>query len=108
MAMRVGLTRGSLRREGTWGLAMSGQLGEGALTSDAMADAMKLCVGCKACKRECPTGVDMARMKIEVAAQRVAKAGLTLRDRLVAHLPRYAPWAAKLPSARLGTGPAER
>ncbi len=67
------LTRG---RANSLRLAMSGQLGEGALTSDAMADAMKLCVGCKACKRECPTGVDMARMKIEVAAQRVAKAGL--------------------------------
>jgi ferredoxin len=57
-----------------------------------MAETMKLCVGCKACKRECPTGVDMARMKIEVAAQRVASTGLSLRDRLVAHLPRYAPW----------------
>jgi Fe-S oxidoreductase len=63
------LTRG---RANSLRLAISGQLGEGALTSDAMADAMKLCVGCKACKRECPTGVDMARMKIEVAAQRVA------------------------------------
>jgi FAD/FMN-containing dehydrogenase/Fe-S oxidoreductase len=88
------LTRG---RANSLRLAISGQLGEGALTSDAMADAMKLCVGCKACKRECPTGVDMARMKIEVAAQRVATAGLSLRDRLVAHLPRYAPLAARVP-----------
>ncbi|MEE4239733.1 MAG: FAD-linked oxidase C-terminal domain-containing protein [Anderseniella sp.] len=88
------LTRG---RANSLRLAISGQLGEGAVTSDAMSEAMKLCVGCKACKRECPTGVDMARMKIEVAAQRAATAGLTLRDRLVAHLPRYAPWAAKLP-----------
>jgi FAD/FMN-containing dehydrogenase/Fe-S oxidoreductase len=88
------LTRG---RANSLRLAISGQLGEGALTSDAMADAMKLCVGCKACKRECPTGVDMARIKIEVAAQRVATAGLSLRDRLVAHLPRYAPLAARVP-----------
>jgi FAD/FMN-containing dehydrogenase/Fe-S oxidoreductase len=88
------LTRG---RANSLRLAISGQLGPGALTSDAMAEAMKLCVGCKACKRECPTGVDMARMKIEVAAQRVGKAGLSLRDKLVAHLPRYAPLAAKLP-----------
>ena len=88
------LTRG---RANSLRLAISGQLGEGALASDAMAEAMKLCVGCKACKRECPTGVDMARMKIEVAAQRVGKAGLSLRDRLVAHLPRYAPFAARMP-----------
>ena len=52
---------------------------------------MKLCVSCKGCRRECPTGVDMARMKIEVQAARAAKHGLSLRDRLVGWLPRYAP-----------------
>jgi Fe-S oxidoreductase len=57
---------------------------------------MKLCVSCKACKRECPTGVDMARMKIEVQAARARVHGFSLRDRLVGNLPRYAPWAATL------------
>ncbi len=57
---------------------------------------MKLCVSCKGCRRECPTGVDMARMKIEVQAARMAKHGLSLHDRLVGYLPRYAPYAAKL------------
>ncbi|WP_299649499.1 FAD-binding and (Fe-S)-binding domain-containing protein [uncultured Tateyamaria sp.] len=88
------LTRG---RANTLRLAISGQLGPDALTSDQMADTMKLCVSCKGCKRECPTGVDMARMKIEVQAARIAKNGLSLHDRLVAYLPRYARWAARVP-----------
>jgi len=77
-------------------LAISGQLGPDALTSDEMLETMKLCVSCKGCRRECPTGVDMARMKIEVLAAAVARRGLSLRDRLVAYLPRYAPYAARL------------
>ena len=87
------VTRG---RANTLRLAITGQLGADALTSDEMAETLKLCVSCKACRRECPTGVDMARMKIEVQAARAAKLGLTLRDRLVGWLPRYAPYAAKL------------
>lgn len=86
------VTRG---RANTLRLAISGQLGPDALTSDAMADTMKLCVSCKACRHECPTGVDMAKMKIEVLSARVAKHGLTLRDRLVGYLPRYAALAAR-------------
>ena len=87
------LTRG---RANTLRLALSGQLGPDALTSDAVKNAMDLCVSCKGCKRECPTGVDMARMKVEFQAHYKAKHGLTLRDRLIAYLPRYAPWGARL------------
>src|SRR5499427_5993447 len=87
------VTRG---RANTLRLAVTGQLGPGALTSNEMAETLKLCVSCKACRRECPTGVDMARMKIEVQAARAAKLGLSLHDRLVAYLPRYAPAAATL------------
>ena len=86
------LTRG---RANTLRLALSGQLGADALASDAVAAALDLCVGCKGCKRDCPTGVDMARMKIEFLHHYKRKRGLTLADRLVAHLPRYAPWAAR-------------
>src|SRR5215472_12481085 len=57
------VTRG---RANTLRLAITGQLGADALISDEMAETLKLCVSCKACRRECPTGVDMARMKIEV------------------------------------------
>ncbi|MBR0826213.1 FAD-binding protein [Bradyrhizobium manausense] len=86
------VTRG---RANTLRLAISGQLGPDALTSDEMMETLKLCVSCKACRHECPTGVDMAKMKIEVLAARVASNGLTLRDRLVGYLPRYAGLAAR-------------
>jgi Fe-S oxidoreductase len=78
-------------------LAITGQLGPDAVTSDDMAQTLKLCVSCKACRRECPTGVDMARMKIEVLAARARKYGLGLHARLVGWLPRYAPYAARMP-----------
>ncbi|RMD61259.1 MAG: FAD-binding oxidoreductase, partial [Alphaproteobacteria bacterium] len=83
-------------RANTLRLAISGQLGADAMISDAMAETMALCVSCKGCRRECPTGVDMAKMKIEVLAARVRHRGITLRDRLVAYLPRYAPYARAL------------
>ena len=88
------VTRG---RANTLRLAITGQLGPDALASDEMAETLKYCVSCKACRRECPTGVDMARMKIEVQAARLRKQGLSLHDRLVGYLPRYAPWAARFP-----------
>ena len=87
------VTRG---RANTLRLALTGQLGPDALTSDAMAETMALCVGCKGCRRECPTGVDMARMKVEYLHQRAKRHGVPLRDRLVAWLPRYAPAASRL------------
>jgi Fe-S oxidoreductase len=75
------VTRG---RANTLRLALSGQLGPDALTSDEMRETLKLCVSCKGCRRE-------------VLAARAASLGLSLRDRLVAYLPRYAPVAARVP-----------
>src|SRR5216684_1086952 len=86
------LTRG---RANTLRLALSGQLGPDALTSEAMRETMALCISCKGCKRECPTGVDMARMKIEFLYHYKKKHGLTRRDRIVAYLPRYAATASR-------------
>ena len=93
------LTRG---RANTFRLALSGQLGTDA---DAMMkDALDLCVSCKGCKRECPTGVDMARMKIEFLAHYRKSHSLTLRERAVAFLPHYARLAAAVaPLSNLGT-----
>jgi FAD/FMN-containing dehydrogenase/Fe-S oxidoreductase len=77
-------------------LALSGQLGPDALVSEGMKETMELCVGCKACRRECPTGVDMARMKTEFLYQWHARHGISARTRLTAYLPRYAATASRL------------
>src|SRR5215472_9620751 len=87
------LTRG---RANTLRLGLSGQLGPEALVSEEMRETMGLCISCKGCKRECPTGVDMARMKIEFLHHYRKHHGLTPRDRLIAYLPRYAPQAAQI------------
>jgi Fe-S oxidoreductase len=87
------VTRG---RANTLRLALSGQLGADALTSEGVRETLSLCVSCKACRRECPTGVDVARMKIEVQAARAGKYGFSMRDRIVAHLPDYAAFGAAL------------
>src|SRR5690606_19818458 len=81
------LTRG---RANTLRMALSGKLGEDALTGDLVKEAMDLCVGCKGCKRDCPTGVDMAKMKYEVQAHRAKRYGVSLKDKLIAYVPAYA------------------
>jgi FAD/FMN-containing dehydrogenase/Fe-S oxidoreductase len=89
------LTRG---RANTLRLALSGQLpgSKEAWASEAVYQALELCVSCKGCKRECPTGVDMAKMKVEFLHHYRQRHPMTIRDRLVAYLPRYAPWASRL------------
>ncbi|MDH3228273.1 MAG: FAD-binding protein [Alphaproteobacteria bacterium] len=89
----IHVTRG---RANALRLAITGQLGPDALTAPEMKAAMELCIACKGCKRECPTGVDMARMKYEFLQHWRKKNRLSLRDRLIAYMPRYAPWAARL------------
>jgi FAD/FMN-containing dehydrogenase/Fe-S oxidoreductase len=87
------LTRG---RANTLRLALSGQLGPDALVAPGMRATMDLCISCKGCRRECPTGVDMARMKIEFLHHWHRRHGLSLRERLFAYLPRYAPAAVRI------------
>ena len=96
------VTRG---RANSLRLVLTGQLPADALTSRELYETMDLCVGCKACKRECPTGVDVYRMKIEFLSAYRERRGLGLRDRIIAFLPRYAPWAARFaPLANAATG----
>ena len=91
------LTRG---RANTLRLALSGQLdglkGEDAMSSEPVKQAMDLCVSCKGCKRDCPTGVDMAKLKVEFLQHYKARHGHTLKDKLVGQLPDYARHAAKI------------
>lgn len=87
------LTRG---RANTLRLAVSGQLDEAGLASPDVKAALDLCVSCKGCKRDCPTGIDMARFKIEARHAWAQRHGLSLRDRLIAFMPRYAPVASRL------------
>jgi FAD/FMN-containing dehydrogenase/Fe-S oxidoreductase len=87
------LTRG---RANTLRLALSGQLGTEGLASPEVKETLDLCVSCKGCKRDCPTGVDMAKMKIEARAAWVKRHGTTLREKLIAYMPRYAGVASRV------------
>jgi Fe-S oxidoreductase len=89
----IHLTRG---RANTLRLALSGQLGAD-FASEPVREALDLCVSCKGCRRDCPTGVDMAKMKIEFQYHWQRAHGLSLKERAIAFLPRWAPWAARLP-----------
>jgi FAD/FMN-containing dehydrogenase/Fe-S oxidoreductase len=92
----VHLTRG---RANSLRLALSGKI-----PMEKAKDTLDLCVSCKGCKRECPTGVDMARMKIEFLAHYRRSHAPSARERLIAWLPRYARAASRSPRlANLGT-----
>ncbi|MEJ2124286.1 MAG: FAD-binding and (Fe-S)-binding domain-containing protein, partial [Alphaproteobacteria bacterium] len=81
-------------RANTLRLALAGDLGEGALTSKAMADTMKTCVGCKSCATECTNGVDIPAAKRAINEMRVREYGLDALSkfqRSVAFFPQIAP-----------------
>jgi FAD/FMN-containing dehydrogenase/Fe-S oxidoreductase len=88
----IHVTRG---RANTLRLALSGAFGDDP-AHPAVREALELCVSCKGCRRECPTGVDMARMKIEFQYQWQRRHGVAFADRLVATLPRWAPYASRV------------
>jgi len=65
---------------------ISGRLPLQSLTSPDMHRVFDLCLGCKGCKRECPSSVDVAKMKIEFLAHYNSSHGITLRDRLFGYI----------------------
>jgi FAD/FMN-containing dehydrogenase/Fe-S oxidoreductase len=91
---------------------MSGVLPAEALTGSRLYGVMDLCISCKACKAECPSGVDMARLKLEFLARYHESHGVPLRSRLFAYagaLNRLGGgWRAPLARALLGSGVARR
>jgi FAD/FMN-containing dehydrogenase/Fe-S oxidoreductase len=62
-----------------------------------LAEVMDLCLACKACKTECPTGVDMAKIKYELLARRNLRDGVPRSDRFIASAPRWAALGSRFP-----------
>ncbi|GAA0232248.1 FAD-binding and (Fe-S)-binding domain-containing protein [Haladaptatus pallidirubidus] len=92
--------------------AISGEIPTEELYSDKFQEeVLDLCLGCKGCARDCPTGVDLAKLKAEVKHASHRKRGASIRDRFFAEAERasalgsaLAPisnWATKLPGAGL-------
>ncbi len=82
-------------RANTLRLALSNQLPEGSFASKEMYETMELCVSCKACQRECPMSVDMAKMKSEFLSHYYKKFSMRIKDRIISDMPRLI-WLLKI------------
>ena len=89
--------------------ALAGEIPGFGPTDPSLLEAMDLCVGCKGCLKECPTSVDVARMKAETLSAWHAEHGITLRERILGRWPewaRRAAWAPSLANGLLALPPA--
>ena len=82
-------------RANTLRLALSNQLPEGSFASKEMFETMELCVSCKACQRECPMSVDMAKMKSEFLSHYYIKFSMSIKDKIISDMPKLI-WLLKI------------
>ncbi|NCV23681.1 MAG: FAD-binding oxidoreductase [Proteobacteria bacterium] len=82
-------------RANTLRLALSNQLPEGSFASKEMFETMELCVSCKACQRECPMSVDMAKMKSEFLSHYYKKFSMSIKDKIISDMPKLI-WLLKI------------
>ncbi len=76
-------------------LAMAGRLGESGLGDDGVYEVLDLCLECRACKAECPVGVDMARFKSEFLADYWRRHGTPLSARVLGNARTLAKWGSR-------------
>ena len=91
--------------------AMSGELPDDIFSEEFLEEVLDLCIGCKGCKVDCPSGVDMAKLKSEIKHEHHQREGIPFRDKMFANVETlyslgstFAPvsnWASKLPGSSL-------